>query len=76
MCISCIFFFFFFLKDSLFYYHASTKENLQLSVTSLGETVFLQTWLQFKLVSQSSEGDNDLLSVQPQNNKITSLPRC
>lgn len=23
----------------------------------------LQTWLEFKLVSQSSEGDNDLLSV-------------
>lgn len=32
--------------------------------------------LLFQLVSQSSEGDHDLLSVQPQNNKITSLPRC
>lgn len=38
--------------------------------------IFWHTGLLFKLASQSREGDNDLLSVLPQNNKITSLPRC
>lgn len=33
-------------------------------------------WLSNRLVSQSREGDSDLLSAQPQNNKITSLPAC
>lgn len=33
-------------------------------------------WLWRRLVSQSREGDGDLLSAQPHNNKITSLPTC
>lgn len=33
-------------------------------------------WLSNRLVSQSREGDSDLLLAQPQNNKITSLPAC
>lgn len=34
------------------------------------------SWLSNRLVSQRREGDSDLLSAQPQNNKITSLPAC
>lgn len=37
---------------------------------------FTHSWLSNRLVSQRREGDSDLLSAQPQNNKITSLPAC
>lgn len=40
---------------------------------------FSSSWnlqLELQLVPRSSEGDDDLLSVQAWNNKITSLPRC
>lgn len=68
----------FFLKDSLFLLSCKCqRESPARRQISERDIFFLRTWLEFKLVSQSSEGDNDLLSVQPHNNKITSLPsRC
>lgn len=66
----------FFLKDSLFLLSCKCqRESPARRQISERDVFFLRTWLEFKLVSQSSEGDNDLLSVQPHNNKITSLPR-
>lgn len=70
-----LFYFFISLPLASLWFLRFTASKIRSSATNF-EAHFLHTGLLFELASQSREGDNDLLSVLPQNNKITSLPRC
>lgn len=73
----CFFFQFISLLPLFYFYHRGTEE---LGSTFIYAFLFFfcitHCWLSNRLVSQSREGDSDLLLAQPQNNKITSLPAC